>query len=199
MEVRLGTSPSRLLPGRRADPMRERVRPPREGAEALSGHGCAYANGHQAPSSKQLWMAAKGESGSETPQTPKRGQGGGWEGGPPGRGTRERQGCRASCVSAAAHRPRLWGLKGCCLGQLGPIQAACHLPPLPPGSLPLRRPLCREAGDTCGDRCTVWWGWGSRFQGSRGLPAPSPGAHGLGSSSPSFLPSYTTANDSRSL
>lgn len=69
---------------------------------------------------------------------------------------------------------RLWIRPTACSSR-----AVCHLPPLPPGSRPLRRPLflsvCQEAGDTCGDRCTIWQGGAdSRERGIKCLVPEGP-------------------------
>lgn len=174
MEVRLGTSPNRLLPGRRADPMRERVRPPREGAEALSGHGCAYANGHQAPSSKQLWMAAKGESGSETPQTPRRGRGGGLGGGPTGKRDTGKAGVQSQlCFSCCAPAQAL-GTERLLLGPAGP-HPGCVSPPTPATWL-----SATEEASVSGGRGHVWGqvyrlvGVGEQIPGKQGITSSVP-------------------------
>lgn len=102
----------------------------------------------------------------------------GWQAGAAGR-YKGRRGSPASCVSAAVRCAPGPGTRGL---QIRPTacsnQAVCVTSH--PGHLvsALRRPLflswCQEAGDTCGDRCTIWQG--EQIPGKRreGLNAQCP-------------------------
>lgn len=82
------------------------------------------------------------------------------------------------CFSCCALCPRLWGPGGCGSGQLHVPARLSVSPPTPATWLSATEKvsvtfLCQEAGDTCGDRCTIWQ-WGSRFQESRGIKRSAP-------------------------
>ena len=99
--------------------------------------------------------------------------------GPPGKVQRKGERVRVQlCFSCSAPFPRPWGPGGCGSGQLHSPTRLCVSPPTPATWLSaLRRALflslCQEAGDTCGDRCTIWQR-GNRFQRGGGIKCSVP-------------------------
>lgn len=147
---------------------------------------------YQMDSQKQIWIGGKGENGPKVLQT-------GWAGmeETPRETTVEQTeapGASATSFSCCELYPWCWDQKAAdetnCMLQPGCL---CHLPPLPPGPQPLRRPLFLSV---CQEQAThaetgVPSGRGERIPGKQGIKCSmSEGLHSLGSSFALALPAF---------